>query len=150
MVDYLNRTVKQREPFRPFAPVVLDDAVLEYFDYHHPSPYMSFVANVRAEMQEIVPAVTHIDGSARYQVLSRIDNPELYELIVAFRIRTGIPLLLNTSFNRAGEPIVETPAEAARCVTASSINYLVLDATVYRRSLDDRPVTWPDPTNRNA
>jgi carbamoyltransferase len=134
MRDHLNRVVKNRESVRPFAPVVLEDAVLDYFEERHPSTYMSFVSKVRAEKRSIVPAITHVDASARYQVLRKPDNPELHELITAFAKRTGVPLLLNTSLNRAGEPIVETPLEAARCMLAASADYLVLDGAIYGRS----------------
>jgi carbamoyltransferase len=133
MRDHLNRVVKNREPFRPFAPVVLEDAVLEYFEERHPSYFMSFVSAVRKEKRSAVPAITHVDGTSRYQVLRSPDNPELYELIIAFAKQTGVPMLLNTSFNRAGEPIVETPMEAARCMLAASADYLVLDGLIYGR-----------------
>jgi carbamoyltransferase len=134
MRDHLNKVVKNRESFRPFAPVVLEDAVLDYFEESHPSYYMSFVASVRPEKRSVVPAITHVDGSARYQVLRKTDNPELHELIAAFAKRTGVPLLLNTSLNRAAEPIVETPLEAARCMLAASVNFLVLDGVMYGRT----------------
>jgi carbamoyltransferase len=130
--DRLNAEVKRREMFRPFAPVVLSGAVSEYFVESNPSYFMSFVAQVRDEKREVIPAVTHVDGSARYQVLREQDNPTLYRLILAFERQTGIPMLLNTSFNRAGEPLVETPADAARCVVASTADYLVVDKAVYR------------------
>lgn len=133
MRDHLNSVVKNREMFRPFAPVVLEEAVLEYFEELHPSYFMSFVASVRKEKRAIVPAITHVDGTSRYQVLRKVDNPQLYELVSAFAKLTGVPLLLNTSFNRAGEPIVETPMEAARCMLAASVEYLVLDGTIYAR-----------------
>ncbi len=131
--DHLNRVVKNREMFRPFAPMVLEDAVPEYFEELHPSYFMSFVSAVRKEKRAIVPAITHVDGTSRYQVLRKADNPKLYELVSAFAKRTGVPLLLNTSFNRAGEPIVETPMEAARCMLASSVDCLVLDGIIYAR-----------------
>jgi len=131
--DHLNRVVKNREMFRPFAPMVLEEAVPEYFEELHPSYFMSFVSAVRKEKRAIVPAITHVDGTSRYQVLRKADNPKLYELVSAFAKRTGVPLLLNTSFNRAGEPIVETPMEAARCMLASSVDYLVLDGIIYAR-----------------
>ena len=134
MRDHLNKVVKNRESFRPFAPVVLEEAVLNYFEEQYPSYYMSFVSRVRAEKRSVVPAITHVDGSARYQVLRKLDNPELHELIVAFAQRTGVPLLLNTSLNRAGEPIVETPLEAARCMLAASADCLYLDGIIYQRS----------------
>ena len=100
---------------------------------------MSFVAPVRIEKRSVVPAITHLDGTARYQVLRRSDNTELYDLIEAFARVTGVPMLLNTSFNRAGEPIVETPQDAARCMLAASADYLVLDGDVYARKQDGQP-----------
>jgi carbamoyltransferase len=133
MRDHLNCVVKNREMFRPFAPVVLEEAALEYFEELYPSHFMSFVSAVRKEKRAIVPAITHIDGTSRYQVLQKVANPELYELILAFAKITGVPLLLNTSLNRAGEPIVETPMDAARCMLAASAEYLVLDGVIYAR-----------------
>jgi carbamoyltransferase len=134
MRDYLNEVVKGRETFRPFAPVVLEEAVTDFFEDHHPSNFMSFVGSVRPKKRSDVLAITHIDGTARYQVLRKRDNPELDSLIRAFMEITAVPMLLNTSFNRAGEPIVETPEQAAHCLLASSAHYLVLDGLVYRPS----------------
>jgi carbamoyltransferase len=133
--ERLNAQIKNRESFRPFAPVVLHDAVSDYFVESNPSYFMSFVAQVRDEKREVIPAVTHVDGSARYQVLREQDNPTLFKLIVAFARLTGIPMLLNTSFNRAGEPLVETPVDASRCVVASTADYLVVDKVSYRNVL---------------
>jgi carbamoyltransferase len=140
MRDHLNNVVKNREPFRPFAPVVLEEAVADYFEEHHPSYFMSFVATVRPNKRSVIPAVTHVDGTARYQVLRRSDNPQLHELVEAFAAHTGVPMILNTSFNRAGEPIVETPEDAARCMLASSADFLVLDGVAYaeRESVANR------------
>jgi carbamoyltransferase len=132
MQCHLNRSVKNREPFRPFAPVVLEQRVLDWFDVCHPSYYMSFVARVKPAKRALVPAITHVDGTARYQVLRQRDNPQLYRVISEFERLTGVPMLLNTSFNRDAEPIVETPAEAARCAFASNVDYLVLDGVVYQ------------------
>jgi carbamoyltransferase len=136
--DRLNAEIKNRESFRPFAPVVLSEAVSDYFVESNPSYYMSFVAQVRDEKREVIPAVTHVDGSARYQVLREQDNATLFKLIASFARLTGIPMLLNTSFNRAGEPLVETPFDAARCVVASTADYLVVDNTPYRNVLTGR------------
>lgn len=130
--ERLNAEIKNRESFRPFAPVVLRDAVSEYFVESNPSYFMSFVAQVRDEKRDVIPAVTHVDGSARYQVLREQDNPTLFKLIEAFRRQTGIPMLLNTSFNRAGEPLVETPLDAGRCTVSSTADYLVVDKIPYR------------------
>ena len=132
MKDYLNLTVKNRENFRPFAPVVLEEQALDYFDKAYPSYCMSFVARVLEEKQAIVPAITHVDGTARYQVLRQEHNPQLYELIRTFARQTGVPILLNTSLNRAGEPLVETPLDAGHCAIKSSADYLVVDGTIYR------------------
>jgi carbamoyltransferase len=130
--ERLNAEIKRRESFRPFAPVVLREAVSDYFVESNPSYFMSFVAEVREEKRAAIPAVTHVDGSARYQVLREQDNPTLCKLIHAFARLTGIPMLLNTSFNRAGEPLVETPVDAARCVVDSTADYLVVNHVPYR------------------
>lgn len=130
--ERLNAEIKRRESFRPFAPVVLEDAVSEYFIESNPSYFMSFVAEVRREKRSLIPAVTHVDGSARYQVLREQDNPTLFKLIESFNRLTGVPMLLNTSFNRAGEPLVETPEDAARCVVNSTADYLVVDHVPYQ------------------
>jgi carbamoyltransferase len=132
--ERLNAEIKRRESFRPFAPVVLREAVSDYFVESNPSYFMSFVAEVREEKRAIIPAITHVDGSARYQVLREQDNPSLFKLIQAFGRLTGIPMLLNTSFNRAGEPLVETPLDAARCVVSSTADYLVVDHIPYRNA----------------
>jgi carbamoyltransferase len=132
--ERLNAEIKKRESFRPFAPVVLREAVTDYFVESNPSYFMSFVAQVRKEKRAVIPAVTHVDGSARYQVLREQDNRSLFKLIDAFARLTGIPMLLNTSFNRAGEPLVETPVDAARCVVASTADYLVVDHIPYRNA----------------
>lgn len=138
MKERLNSEIKNRESFRPFAPVVLHDAVSDYFVEVNPSYFMSFVARVRDEKRDAIPAVTHIDGSARYQVLREEDNPNLFRLITSFQRLTGIPILLNTSFNRAGEPLIETPLEAGRCVIASSADYLVVDKFLYRNAASSK------------
>lgn len=132
MKDRINRIIKNRESFRPFAPVVLDNAVDEFFMDRYPSHFMSFVARVRDDKRSVVPAITHVDGTARYQVLRQADNPLLYSLIVEFRKLTSLPLLLNTSLNRAGEPLVETPNQAAQCFIESSADFLVIDGVSYR------------------
>lgn len=144
MRDHLNLVVKNRESFRPFAPVVLETAVAEFFEELLPSYFMSFVATVRAEKQAFLPAITHVDGTSRYQTLRQTDDAGLYELVSAFGRLTGIPMLLNTSFNRAGEPIVETPAQAAACVLAGSIDFLLIDGKCWANPRPPRPV-WRQP-----
>jgi carbamoyltransferase len=124
--DILNARVKHREPFRPFAPSVLEEVSSDYFDLDRPSPYMLLIADVREEMKDRVPAITHVDGTARIQTVSRNANAKYYDLIKMFGEATGTPVLLNTSFNVAGEPIVETPQDALRCFSSTGIDALCI------------------------
>ncbi|HEY4028029.1 MAG TPA: carbamoyltransferase C-terminal domain-containing protein [Candidatus Dormibacteraeota bacterium] len=127
MRDYLNEVVKHREPFRPYAPSVLVEHAESWFDMSYESPFMLLVPSVRQDKQAAVPAITHVDGTARVQTV-RPDVDEVYhELIGCFHRRTGVPLLLNTSFNDAGEPIVETPEDALRTFLRTTIDHLYLD-----------------------
>ena len=125
MQDHLNIRVKHREPFRPFAPLVLEEHASEYFDLKSASPYMLLAANVHCP--EKIPAVSHVDGSARIQTVNEEQEPFLCELLRAFAARTGLPIILNTSFNVAGEPIVETPEQAIRCFLSTGIDVLYLE-----------------------
>lgn len=125
MVDVVNSRVKFREAFRPFAPTVLADRAEEYFEVDGESPYMLFVYDVHDEKHEEIPAVTHVNGTSRIQTLRRETNPFYYDIIERFADRTGVPVVLNTSFNLKGMPIVNTPAEAYDCFTASGINALL-------------------------
>lgn len=124
MQDIVNRKIKFREGFRPFAPTVLADRSQEYFDTPRESPYMLFVFDVYEEKQDEIPAVTHTDGTARIQTVAREDNQSYYDLIKSFDDRTGTPVLLNTSMNRRGEPIVNTPEEAIDCFTGTNMDYM--------------------------
>jgi carbamoyltransferase len=126
MKDYLNLRVKHRESFRPFAPAVLEDQVGEWFELDEPSAYMLRVVPIRRDKLDRIPAVAHVDGSARVQTLSERQNPGFWRTISAFRDHTGVPLVLNTSFNLAGKPIVETPADAVECFATSEIDVLAL------------------------
>ncbi len=126
--DILNSRVKHREGFRPFAPIVLEEDCGEYFDNTHQSPYMLLTYGVRKEKRSIVPAITHIDGTARVQTLKEEQNPNLYKLLKAFKHLTGIGVILNTSFNVMGQPIINTPQEAIDCFLGTDIDYLVLNA----------------------
>ena len=126
MKDYLNCHVKHRESFRPYAPAVLEDKSAEWFDLKGTSPYMLRVVDVRPEKRSTLAAVTHVDGTARVQTVSRYENPLFYDLIRKFENRTGVPVVLNTSFNRAGEPIVETPADAIECFMSTRIDALAI------------------------
>ena len=131
MQRVLNEKVKRRERFRPFAPAVLEDRASEWFELEGPSPMMLRVVPVRSDR---LPATTHIDGSARVQTVNREQNPRFHELLTAFDQRTGTPVLLNTSFNVAGEPIVESPDDALRSFRAGGIDLLVLGDHLLRAS----------------
>jgi carbamoyltransferase len=125
MRDYLNDEVKHREWFRPYAPIVPVDDAAEYFDISQPSPYMLIVVGVKRP--DLMPAITHVDGTARLQTLDQAANPGVYQVLRSFEARTGYPVVLNTSFNVAGEPIVETPEDAINAFTAMPLDHLVLD-----------------------
>jgi carbamoyltransferase len=125
MKDILNARIKKREPFRPFAPSVLEERVGEYFEQTHPSPAMLMVYQVKAEKRGLIPAVTHVDGSGRLQTVSSRENPLYYALISDFEKLTGVPVVLNTSFNE-DEPIVCNPQEAIECFQRTRMDSLFL------------------------
>jgi carbamoyltransferase len=124
MKDILNEKIKHRESFRPFAPSVLEEHVSEYFDIDRPSPYMLMVAPVKSEK---IPAVTHVDGTARLQTVSKNTNPLYYDLIHKFFQITGIPIIINTSMNVRGEPIVNTPEQAFEMILKTDMDILVMN-----------------------
>ncbi len=121
----VNLKIKFRESFRPFAPTVLLERVSDYFEFDRPSPHMLFVAQVK-EDHRTIPAVTHVDGSARLQTISREDHPLYYDLIAEFERLTGCPVIINTSFNVRGEPIVCTPLDSIKCFLRTDMDYLVM------------------------
>jgi carbamoyltransferase len=125
MKDVLNARIKHREPFRPFAPVVLEEATGRYFTQDHPSPFMLMTYPVRPERVDEIPAPTHVDGTGRLQTIRRDQNPRYYDLVRAFAERTGTPVLLNTSFNE-NEPICCTPEEAVETFARTRMDVLVL------------------------
>src|SRR5437588_7567619 len=125
MKDILNRKIKRRESFRPFAPSVLREAVGEWFEQDGDVPFMMQVYQIRAEKRGLIPAVTHVDGSGRLQTVTREANPLYYDLINAFRDLTGVPMVLNTSFNE-NEPVVCKPEEALDCFLRTKMDVLVL------------------------
>jgi carbamoyltransferase len=129
MRDIINTKIKFRERFRPFAPSVLEEAHADYFEGSVPDPFMMQVFPVRPEKRDVIPAVTHVDGSGRLQTVSRASNPIYWQLIRAFERRTGVPLLLNTSFNE-NEPIVHQPVEALDCFLRTRMDVLVLGRQV--------------------
>ncbi|RPI04147.1 MAG: hypothetical protein EHM64_10880 [Ignavibacteriae bacterium] len=121
----VNLKIKFRESFRPFAPTILYERLQEYFEFDRPSPYMLYVAQVRPDRRTI-PAVTHVDGSARLQTITREDHPLFYDLIGEFEQLTGCPVVINTSFNVRGEPIVCSPLDAIKCFLRTDMDYLVI------------------------
>jgi carbamoyltransferase len=143
MIERINSAIKKRESFRPFAPTVLAERAAEYFLDVTPSPYMSITVAVRPHCRDAIPAVVHIDGTARLQTLQQHENPLYYQLIQAFQARTGLPMLLNTSFNIKGEPIVETAADALANFLDSDLDLLIIaDQRVSKRAFPATEV-WP-------
>jgi carbamoyltransferase len=132
MKDIVNAKIKFREPYRPFAPSVLAECAGKYFDLaqaqcHHPARYMLYVVPVREDQRSMLPAITHVDGTARLQTVFRDQSPRYYSLIERFAHASGVPVLLNTSFNLKGEPIVNTPANAFDTFSRSEMDTLVLE-----------------------
>jgi carbamoyltransferase len=125
MKDILNRRIKHRETFRPFAPSILEEATAEYFEKTHPSPFMTFAYSVRPEKRSVIPAPTHVDGTARLQTVSRASSPLYWKLLRAVGDQTGVPVVLNTSFND-NEPIVCRPEEALDCFRRTQMDVLVM------------------------
>jgi carbamoyltransferase len=138
MKDIVNTKIKFREPYRPFAPSVLADQAERYFDLpdaakHYPARFMLYVVPVRPEHHKTLPAITHVDGSGRLQTVFRETNPLYYGLIERFGQATGVPVVLNTSFNLKGEPIVTTPANAHNTFMKSDMDLLVLGNVLVRK-----------------
>lgn len=125
MKDVINTRVKRREPFRPFAPAVLLERAAEFFHLDQPDPFMTLAPRVRSDKAHLIPAAVHVDGTGRIQTVERSANPRYYGVIEAFARLTGVPVLLNTSFNRQ-EPIVEHPQHAVSCYLRTGIDVLVL------------------------
>jgi len=162
MQSVMNLKIKYRESFRPFAPAVLAEDVSEYFMLDRPSPYMLIVAPVREELRvpmtdeqnqlfgidkinlrrSSIPAVTHVDYSARVQTVHKETNPRFYEVLEQFKQRTGCSVLVNTSFNVRGEPIVATPEDAYRCFMRTEMDYLVVEN--YIMAKEDQPARERD------
>jgi len=125
MKDTLNSRIKYREPFRPFCPSILAERVGDYFENSYPSPFMVMAYRIRPQMRDIIPAVTHGDGTGRVQTVERDVNPLYWKLIRRFEEVTGVPVLLNTSFNE-NEPIVNTPAQAIDCFLRTRMDVLAI------------------------
>jgi len=157
MQSVMNLKVKFRESFRPFAPMVRRERVADYFELDADSPYMLFVAPVKPALRKplpdglsglellkaersTLPAITHVDYSARIQTVSREGNPRLYDLLLRFEQATGCGVLVNTSFNVRGEPVVCTPDDAYRCFLSTEMDYLVLGSFVLERTAQPKTV----------
>lgn len=149
MQDILNLRVKHREKFRPFAPVIPAEDVPDWFDADEPVPepadYMLMVYPVKKEKRKKIPAVTHVDGTGRLQTIREHQHPRYYNLIRAFEKHSKVPILINTSFNIRGEPIVCTPADAYRCMMGTGIDYLVVENFLIKRS-DNLKDEWDSET----
>jgi carbamoyltransferase len=133
MKDLINAKVKFREAFRPFAPAVPEERLSEFFHGTHPSPFMTQVYRVREESRPLLRAVTHVDGTARVQTVRRDFNPKFWSLLQAFEAQAGVPVLLNTSFNLRGEPIVNTPEEAVKSFLRADLDLLVMGRWAARK-----------------
>lgn len=135
MKAILNARIKRREPFRPFAPSILEEAVGEYFEQTEPAPFMTMTYRVKAEKRDLIPAPTHVDGTGRLQTVSRTTQPLYWRLIKEFEKLTGIPVVLNTSFNE-NEPIVCTPQEALDCFLRTKMDVLAIGPFLITRTVD--------------
>lgn len=138
MRERLNEQIKSRESFRPFAPSVLAERTADWFESAHPSPFMSFAPRLHTARRAHVPAVTHLDGSARLQTVTRAVNPLFWQLLTEFEALTGVPMVLNTSFNE-NEPIVNTPAEAIDCFLRTGLDALAIGSFLVRRPSQAMP-----------
>ena len=158
--DIINKEIKLREDFRPFAPSVLEEESSNWFDLSVPSPYMLIVAEVNKgkqlanlekdelfgidklnKVRSLIPAVTHVDYSARVQTVNKKTNPDYHMLINEFFNRTGCPIIVNTSFNVRGEPIVCTPEDAFKCFMGTELDLLVIGNCVLRKEQQDKSLT---------
>ena len=137
MTGIVNKFVKHREAFRPFAPSCVMEQADRWFERGGPSPYMLKVWQVKPEAREKLPAITHVDGSARLQTVTRDAHPEFHDLIQAFDERSGCPVIINTSFNVRGEPIVCTPDDAYLCFMRTNMDVLVLGNQILLK--DEQP-----------
>ena len=130
--DLLNKKIKMRESFRPFAPSILKEAISEYFVQNDEAPFMEKVFDIRKDKYKEIPAVTHIDGTGRLQSVDKDVSPRFYQLISKFADKTGVPILLNTSFNE-NEPIVNKPVEALECFLRTKMDILVIENIIIER-----------------
>ena len=127
MKNIVNKKIKFREEFRPFAPSVLEEEYNEIFDLDNASPFMTIACNVRSNWKKKIPSTTHVNGTARVQTVNKKFNKKYYDLIKNFQKKTNIPVVLNTSFNIKGQPIVEKPLEAISTFAGSGLDCLIID-----------------------
>jgi len=145
MKDVLNARIKRREPFRPFAPSILLEETGNYFEKDYPDPFMIKVYPVRPEKRSVIPAVTHVDGSGRLQTVKRETHPLFYDLIKKFDEKYGCPVIINTSFNVRGEPIVATPEHAYMCFMRTNMDYLIMGNILLEKTAQkplDKDINW--------
>jgi carbamoyltransferase len=138
--DRLNARVKHRQAFRPFAPAVLVEKKDEWFEPGPDSPHMLLVRGVLPDKAPKIPAIVHVDGTARLQTVAKEDEPLFHALISAFERETGVPVVLNTSFNLRGEPIVETPHDALQCFLSTDMDLLVMGNRMVEKRSAFRPL----------
>ncbi len=130
--ELINAKVKQREAFMPFAPSILAEHTQDYFCDVESSPFMLLAPKVKPQKIQEIPAVTHVDGTSRLQTVIREDNAVFYDLIKAFYVKTGIPILLNTSLNSKDQPICETVSDALQCLTQTNLDFLVIGSSIVK------------------
>ena len=134
MSDTLNKAIKQRESFRPFAPIVIESEAQRYFEIETSSPFMTEVFKVHDDV--VLPGITHVNGTARVQTITKKCHPQIMKLMEAFYVLTGCPILINTSFNLKDEPIVCTPEDAIACFILSGLDILYLEGILlYKKNL---------------
>jgi carbamoyltransferase len=138
MKDTLNRRIKLREPFRPFCPSIIAEATGDYFESDHPSPFMVKAYKIRPHQRERIPAVTHQDGTGRLQTVERDVNPLFWGLLKRFEELSGVPILINTSFNE-NEPIVNTPAQAIDCFLRTNMDGLAIGPFLALKPVNVKP-----------
>lgn len=136
----LNLKIKYRESFRPFAPVALEEDAAAWFDIDRPSPYMNFIYHAKSGVDQQLPSIIHVDGTARLQTVSKQDNPRFHQLLSHFKAKTNCPVLVNTSFNIRGEPMVLSPEDAFNCFMNTEIDILVIGNIVLEKRLQRNPI----------
>jgi Carbamoyltransferase C-terminus len=147
----VNQALKKRDWFMPYAPTILEEHGHEFFEGFVPAPYMNMVFRVRPEKAHLIPAAIHVDGTCRAQSVNEIQNPVFYRLISRFAKITGVPMVLNTSFNRHGVPIVATPRQAIEHLLDGSVDLLAIEGYLASPSIGTREIAMlPDDTTNRA